>query len=846
MRLIPPSGRLDARVAIVGELPGKSELAKGVPFVGSTGHVLDILLHSAGLQRRDCYLTYLIKEFTDSIEDFICYKPPVGKQGKGKKYPYQAAEDVWYNEEYLIWRTALYKELEQTEAKLIIPMGNAALFALTGKWGITRWRGSLLWNDRLGKKVIPTIHPAATFSQYIYQYYIIQDLTKAYEELTTYADQGLPEKQLIINPTFEQAYSYLICCAESEIVGYDIETVRTEKRDNGFVDWEQSCYSLSYEAASGICIPYLDKNGNNYWSPEQELQLNRYLWDRILRNPKVTKVIQNAMFDASFLLKKHGVFIRNIEDTMVAQGIMTPDFEKNLGFLTSIYTREYFYKDTGKQHIKQGGGTWESFQLYSAKDAANLLDIFSKQKAELIKQGNWETYRQQVRLLNPLLLMGYVGSRVDNQMLDASSVALQRQEDDLLLQINRICGEAINPKSPDQLKKYFYEKLRLKPRRDRKSGEVTVNEEALKSIASKDKRPEASLILELRKVAKLRSTYMEVTLDEDSRLRTNFNPVGTKFGRLSSSKTIFETGGNMQNQPPAFKKRIIADPGCVICNIDLAQAENRLVANFAPEPQMLAAFEQGISLHSQTGAMLASAFLQESVAWERVEADDAAYGKSKKEGTDGSQYCAPIGGGTKTWRHWGKTSNHALNYDLGPINFARMMEITTAEGNWIRDAYFQSYPGVRQYHEWVKYELKQGRFLTNPFGRKILLLGRAGDDLYKQGYACLPQSTVADIINRRGLIPIYEEQDKYAPLILQNQVHDSIVVQLQLSRYRLAEIYQSLVWLKESLEQSISYRGRDFIIPAEFELGMSMGELSKVRLDSYDSFAGKLKQVVGE
>ena len=87
-------------------------------------------------------------------------------------------------------------------------------------------------------------------------------------------------------------------------------------------------------------------------------------------------------------------------------------------------------------------------------------------------------------------------------------------------------------------------------------------------------------------------------------MRCAFNPVGTKSGRLSSSKTIFGTGTNLQNQPAEMKGYMMADDGFVLYNMDLSQAENRVVAYIAPEPSMIQAFENGTDIHSQTAGLI--------------------------------------------------------------------------------------------------------------------------------------------------------------------------------------------------------------------------------------------------
>ena len=54
-------GPVTARVMAVGEAPGESEDREGKPFVGAAGRLLTSLLESVGLDRRDIYITNIVK-----------------------------------------------------------------------------------------------------------------------------------------------------------------------------------------------------------------------------------------------------------------------------------------------------------------------------------------------------------------------------------------------------------------------------------------------------------------------------------------------------------------------------------------------------------------------------------------------------------------------------------------------------------------------------------------------------------------------------------------------------------------------------------------------------------------
>ena len=55
-------GRHDADIVFIGEAPGANEAKTGVPFCGASGRVLDELLDSIGLNRKDVYVTNIVKD----------------------------------------------------------------------------------------------------------------------------------------------------------------------------------------------------------------------------------------------------------------------------------------------------------------------------------------------------------------------------------------------------------------------------------------------------------------------------------------------------------------------------------------------------------------------------------------------------------------------------------------------------------------------------------------------------------------------------------------------------------------------------------------------------------------
>ena len=98
----------------------------------------------------------------------------------------------------------------------------------------------------------------------------------------------------------------------------------------------------------------------------------------------------------------------------------------------------------------------------------------------------------------------------------------------------------LNPRSNDQLRDYIYKELKLpeqKSFKKRKKDGPTVDAHALKGL--RDKHPFIPLLMEYKKLDKLRGTYtlgLQQFVTPDGRIHPWFSPGGTKTGRLSSQE----------------------------------------------------------------------------------------------------------------------------------------------------------------------------------------------------------------------------------------------------------------------------------------------------------------------
>ena len=136
-------GNPKAKIMLIGEGPGANEDQEGLPFVGRAGALLDKMLASINLDRKNTYITNVVN-----------YRPPENRRPTeeeiGKYLPY------------------LKQHIEIINPRILVLLGSTALNAIIGnKIVISKARGQ--WTEKqFGKckaSVIVTFHPAFLMRQ---------------------------------------------------------------------------------------------------------------------------------------------------------------------------------------------------------------------------------------------------------------------------------------------------------------------------------------------------------------------------------------------------------------------------------------------------------------------------------------------------------------------------------------------------------------------------------------------------------------------------------------------------------------------------------------------------------
>ena len=133
-----------AKIMFVGEAPGRNEAATGRPFCGAAGKILDELLASISLDRKEVYITNIVKDRPTMNRDPL-------------------------PEEIKIYAPFLDRQIEIIQPKVIAALGRFSMYYIMRRFGlesqlksISQIRGHLFEAETgYGKiKIIPLYHPA--------------------------------------------------------------------------------------------------------------------------------------------------------------------------------------------------------------------------------------------------------------------------------------------------------------------------------------------------------------------------------------------------------------------------------------------------------------------------------------------------------------------------------------------------------------------------------------------------------------------------------------------------------------------------------------------------------------
>jgi DNA polymerase-1 len=476
----------------------------------------------------------------------------------------------------------------------------------------------------------------------------------------------------------------------------------------------------------------------------------------LLEDESVLKIGQNIKYDIA-VLAGCGIELTPSDCTMLMSFVL--DGARH-GHELDELARLHFghetiaYKDvtgSGKDHVGFAAAPLERARDYAAEDADFTLRLYRHLKPRLIGEHLLAFYETVERPLASVVAgMERAGIAVDRDELQRLSADFAGRIAALEREIHALAGHPFNVGSPKQLGEVLFDKLNLPGGRKGKTGAYGTDASVLEQLGAMHDLP--ARVLDWRQLSKLKSTYADALVDEinpaTGRVHTCYALAATSTGRLSS------TDPNLQNIPirteegRKIRRAFVAAPGHVLISADYSQIELRLAAHVAAIEPLKDAFRAGADIHALTASEV---------------------------------FGVPVAGMDPMVRRRAKAINFGIIYGISAFGLAQQLSVPQGEAaDYIR-AYFQRFPGIRDYMERTKAEAREKGYVETLFGRRCYILGikdanparRAGAE--RQAINAPLQGAAADIIKRamRRIPGALAAAGLTARMLL--QVHDELV-----------------------------------------------------------------------
>jgi DNA polymerase-1 len=337
------------------------------------------------------------------------------------------------------------------------------------------------------------------------------------------------------------------------------------------------------------------------------------------------------------VLSMHGVKLSpNIFDCMVAHYLLDPDQTHKLKDLAEIFlgynaiSLEWLI-GKGKNRKTLGEIEISMLQHYACESADLVVQLKKKFISEIEHAGLTKLLEDvEFPLISILADMELTGVKIDEKMLGEYNIDLSGQLKDLQSKIFEEAGEDFNIDSPKQLGSILFETLVITDNaRKTKTGQYQTGEDVLKKLC--DKHPIVPLVIEYRKLKKLKSTYVEplpkLIHSKTGRIHTSYMQTVTSTGRLSSKDP------NLQNIPirteagrQIRKAFIPKDSNNILLGADYSQIELRVAAAMSKDPGLCNAFLNNQDVHAATASKVFNVNIKDVTREQRSQAKAVNFG----------------------------------------------------------------------------------------------------------------------------------------------------------------------------------------------------------------------------
>ena len=488
------------------------------------------------------------------------------------------------------------------------------------------------------------------------------------------------------------------------------------------------------------------------------------------------KVIgHNLKFDFK-MLKSYNLNPKDpFADTMILSWLLNPDSKVGLDSNVKDYLghSNIKYKEIVKKGENFSNVDIKTAAKYAGEDAFVTLKLYKRLDKLLWDEVRWDFEAIEMKLINILADMEREGIKVDIEYLEEVEKNLKNKLNSLTKEIYSLAKEEFNIKSPKQLGRILFEKLKLPPKKKTKTGYST-DEKVLNSL--KSKHPIIPKILEYRRLDKLLSTYViplkeYAKKDKEHKIYTNFLQTGTATGRLASKNP------NLQNIPVEkeinIRNAFYTDK--LFVSLDYSQIELRLLAHFSGDENLIEAFLEDKDIHLETAIKI--------------------FGKNEAQ----------------KYRQIAKSINFGLIYGMGAKKLSETINVSLSEAKEFIEKYLASFPKVKEFIEKTKEEVKQKGYIETLFKRRRFFdFSIANKGLIaayeREAVNSIFQGSAADII-KKAMVDIKKEFPSSKMLL---QIHDELIFEIEDKKEakEYQKIMENAVKLKVPLKVDISFAKR--------------------------------------
>jgi DNA polymerase-1 len=557
---------------------------------------------------------------------------------------------------------------------------------------------------------------------------IVAPTEEQYQRFFAAANDGFA---IAVDVTFFEALTEQVSEAQTEAVEEEAPMLRNlslldtmERAESPeMIAEREHCVAVSAEEGRALRVSLTSEHGSHL--------------KRLLEDDDVPKSVHDLKATLR-VLEGRGIAIVNVrDDLMLYSYLINPTHAAHrLADVAARFTSTPLSEQGERQLPEQ---------------AAAISALASTMRRDVEAMGALELYETiDMPLVQVLLGMERAGVRVDVNVLAELARDLNTEMSNVSEQIFEQAGERFNLNSPKQLGDVLFNKMKLpKPLKYGKGKVVSTAQDVLEELAVH--HPVAAQVLMFRQLAKLKSNYVDslpLLADNEGRVHTTFNQVGTATGRLSS------TNPNLQNIPirtergREIRAAFIAGPGHVLLSADYSQIELRLMAHFSGDPLLVQAYRTGQDIHTLTASEV---------------------------------FGVPAASMSKETRSRAKAVNFGIVYGISPFGLAANLNIPQGEAKLYIETYFARYVGVRQFIDRLLEETRATQQVRTLFGRVRPIPDMQSRNPNLRGFAERTavntplQGTAADLIKIAMIRIDRKLREKKLRTKMTLQVHDELL-----------------------------------------------------------------------